>query len=172
MPKNNYNTRNSQNITSQLCRTTYHFNSFFPSSIRLWNNLPQNVKDSKSLISFKTTLSTLCNPGKIPSYYYVGSRRGQVLHTRIRTRCSALKQHLYLRNIETNPYCQCGQVESAAHFLLECSNYTNLRADLLNLNFPVTCNLLLFGDENKSFEFNKNIFLEVQKYILKSKRFS
>ena len=34
-----------------------HLQSFFPSSIRLWNSLPENIKSSDSLTSFKSAIS-------------------------------------------------------------------------------------------------------------------
>ena len=90
-------------------------------------------------------------------------------------RCSSLKQHLFLRNIEPDPYCACGPyIESVEHFLLYCPKYADLRYDLLNsLNIPVpvTCQLLLYGDETKSYEYNCHIFQCVQAFIIKTKRF-
>ena len=67
--QHNYNTRNSQNMVSYHCRTAYHHNSFFPSSVRIWNNLPQNIKESKSIASFKKALSSHYNQNKVPCYY-------------------------------------------------------------------------------------------------------
>ena len=46
----------------------------------------------------KLFLNNTINP--VPSYLYAGSRIGQILHTRIRTESSALKDHLYKKNIE------------------------------------------------------------------------
>ena len=43
-----YGTRNSSNIISIQTRTTYYFNSFLPSTIRLWNELPANIKNNRS----------------------------------------------------------------------------------------------------------------------------
>lgn len=171
----NYNTRNSQNLPSQYCRTSYHLNSFFPSCICLWNNLPQNIKNSTSINSFKLSLDKHYNPSniKIPKYYFDGSRRGQILHARLRMRCSSLKQHLFLRNIETDPFCSCGKVESNMHFLLECPKFHSQRTEFFHsLHYLPDCTTLLFGDETKSYEFNKQLFTNVQKYILKTKRFN
>ena len=39
----------------------------------------------------------------VPSYFYAGSRIGQILHTRIRTESSALKDHLYKKNLKLIP---------------------------------------------------------------------
>ena len=168
-----YNTRNSQNLVSIQCRTTYHFNSFIPSTIRIWNNLPTNIKESNSIHSFKQALSSLNIENNVPPYYYnTGSRRGQILHARLRMRCSSLKQHLYLRNIEPSPLCTCGKVESCFHFLLECTHYDNLRTDMLNsIDAQVSCNLLLYGDPSKPCAFNSNLFKCVENYILQTKRF-
>ena len=168
-----YNTRNSKNLVSIQCRTTYHFNSFIPSTIRIWNNLPTNIKESNSIHSFKQALSSLNIENNVPPYYYnTGSRRGQILHARLRMRCSSLKQHLYLRNIEPSPLCTCGKVESCFHFLLECTHYDNLRTDMLNsIDAQVSCNLLLYGDPSKPCAFNSNLFKCVENYILQTKRF-
>ena len=38
---NNYNLRNANNFTIPWCRLTLYQNSFFPATIHLWNNLPQ-----------------------------------------------------------------------------------------------------------------------------------
>ena len=97
--QHNYYTRNPQNLASIQCRTTYHQNSFFPSCVRLWNSLLRNIKESKSLSSFKNALSSNYIPSKVPSYYYTGSRHAQVLHARLRMRCSGLQQHLFLHKI-------------------------------------------------------------------------
>ena len=144
-------------------------NSFIPSTIRLWNNLPNTVKEVNSLSKFKTLIS----PKKyIPKYYNVGSRRGQVLHTRLRMNCSSLKQHLYYCNLEPDPLCTCGAVESNEHFLLHCNKYNLIRNRYIHsLNFNINTTLLLFGNENLKYNENERIFLNVQNYIIKSKRF-
>ena len=95
----------------------------------------------------KLFLNNTINP--VPSYFYAGSRIGQILHTRIRTESSALKDHLYKKNIEANPYCSCQLLETFKHFLLKCSLYERLRNDLfVNLSSHLNINNLLFGDSN------------------------
>ena len=93
-----YNTRNANDYVQIICRTTHHFNSFFPSATRLWNNLPLEIKQIKSLPQFKSKLSS---SKKIPSYYYSGTRIGQILHARLRMNCSSLKQHLFQKKHRT-----------------------------------------------------------------------
>jgi hypothetical protein len=53
--------------------------------------LPANIKSNVSANSMKLFLNNAINP--VPSYFYAGSRIGQILHTRIRTKSSALKDH-------------------------------------------------------------------------------
>ena len=166
----NYNTRHSDRYINIHCRTAHYSNSFVPSSIRLWNELPQRVKEISSLSKFKSVLS---HKPKVPEYYNVGDRRGQILHTRLRMKCSSLKQHLYLCNLESDPYCTCGKIESNFHYLLDCSKYNLLRQQYIHsINLDINTTLLLFGDEKLSYEINCKIFLNVQKFIVKSKRFT
>ena len=99
---------------------------------------------------------------------------GQILHARLRMNSSSLNEHLFMRNLVVSPYCTCGHVESPSHFLLHCSKYNTLRNETIltiNYNVPVNTNLLLFGSEILSIEQNTDIFVKVQKFILKSKRF-
>ena len=167
-----YNTRHSHNIVNLNCRTTHHLNSFLPSTIRLWNNLPDRIKNLDNITAFKRELKACYNLIDVPSYYYTGTRKGQILHSRLRMRCSALKQHLYLKNIEPDPFCACGSVESTEHYLLYCKYYNIPRRTLMDTLGPrITTNVLLYGDENKNYQFNKRVFISTQKYILETKRF-
>ena len=63
----------------------------------------------------KLFLNNTINP--VPSYIYAGSRIGQILHTRIRTESSALKDQPYKKNIDGNPYCNCKLEETSEHYL-------------------------------------------------------
>ena len=90
-------------------------------------------------------------------------------------KCSALNQHLFLCNLIDSPLCTCGKIESASHFLLYCPNYISLRDKYitpLQTLCNITCNVLLFGNENLTNDENKYIFIKVQRFILKTKRFS
>ena len=53
-----HNTRHSQNYVSVNSRTNYRHNSFIPSTIRLWNNLPAQLKQCNTLLNFKRELSS------------------------------------------------------------------------------------------------------------------
>ena len=51
-----YNLRNSNDIQTIFSRTTQYFNSFLPSVISEWNDLPLDIKVSASVNSFKRRL--------------------------------------------------------------------------------------------------------------------
>ncbi|MEW8548405.1 MAG: reverse transcriptase family protein, partial [Candidatus Thiodiazotropha sp.] len=165
-----YNLRNANHIQTLSSNTNLFYNSFFPSTIRAWNSLSDEIKQASSVASFKYKLNR--NIKRPPRYYNVGSRIGQILHTRLRLECSALNSHLYQKNIVPSPSCLCGGFESSYHFLFTCPRYSVARnlylpSDLQNF----TTHDLLFGKENNSIHANESLFLQVQEYIIKSGRF-
>jgi hypothetical protein len=83
-------------------------------------------------------------------------------------------EHLFIRNLVDSPNCACGQVESTSHFFISCKKYTDLRNELMyTINYPVTIDVkLLLKGSDTSVDQNIDIFIKVQNYILKSKRFT
>jgi hypothetical protein len=74
-----------------------------------------------------------------------------------------------------SPNCACGQVESTSHFLISCKKYTDLRYELMyTINYPVTIDVKLLLKESDTLSVDKNIdiFIKIQNFILKSKRFT
>ena len=120
-----YSLRNADNYQQVHANSRLYFDSFLPSTIREWNNLPADVKSAQTLTSFKYKFER--NTPKIPKYYFFGDRGNQILHTRLRTECSTLKFHLYRRNFIPEPYCTCGAVENTSHFLFKCPKFNAFR---------------------------------------------
>ena len=89
-----YNLRNSNDLQSINGRTKQYYHSFLPSAVRAWDNLPREAKQSASLQCFKNSLKTNTQ-SYVSKHYYIGSRRAQILHTRLRTNCSSLNLHLF-----------------------------------------------------------------------------
>ena len=105
-----YNFRNANDLRTTECRSTLYYNSFVPAVIRKWNILPDDVKNSESLNIFKSKLNrTLV---KTSAYYYVCKRYLQLTHTRLRTKSSALNDHLFAKNIISSPLCSCGAIDN------------------------------------------------------------
>ena len=167
-----YSLRNATNIQTIHARSQIHFNSFLPSVIRDWNSLPMDTRNANSLKSFKYKLNT--DIRLPPVYFNNGIRHGQIYHSRLRTGCSSLNSHLYAKHLIDSPSCICGEVEDTNHYLLQCDRYADLRRDMLNTITTFctpTFNTLIWGNSELSLESNKEIFLSVQNFILKSKRF-
>ena len=82
-----YNLRNETNLQTIPARSQQYYNSFLPSTTRIWNSLPDDTKNSPSFESFKHKLNI--NITKPPPYYFSGS----LYHARIRLNCS-LRYHL------------------------------------------------------------------------------
>ena len=94
-----YNLRNANNFRHTLSRTQLYYRSFLPSSIRAWNDLSLEVRQSNSIQSFKFQLNK--NLKKPPKYYYIGNRLSQIQHTQLRTDCSSLNHHLFQKILLT-----------------------------------------------------------------------
>ena len=72
--------------------------------------------------------------------------------------------------------CVHGAFEDTQHFLISCTRYTNLRQELFNVNrvtpmYHTSFNVFLFGSQELSDSDNRQIFLAVQDFLVKSKRF-
>ena len=164
-----YNLRNSNSLQTVHARTKQYFYSFLPSTVRAWNSLSNNVKDVNS---FKCNLKP--RKTQTPKHFYSGSRRAQVLHTRLRTNCSSLSLDLFHRNITDSPLCRCGSIENNQHFFFHCRFYRMQRIELINTVRQYTdpsLQILLYGAPFLSVETNTKVFECVHKYILDTKRF-
>ena len=167
---NPYNVRNAHNFRTIEARTTLFYNSFLPSVVREWNNLPLETRNAPSLSSFKSLLNI--NKKKIPKHFYTGKRKAQILHARLRLECSSLNSHLYHKNISVSPLCKCGENETVHHYLLNCRLYINQRnVHLSQLPCGVSLSILLNGSPDLDFAANCEIFSKVHAYIMSTKRF-
>ena len=41
-----------------------------------------------------------------------------------------MKEYLYKIGVEDTPYCECGEIESREHYIMECENLQDLRERL------------------------------------------
>jgi len=161
--ENDYNLRNQTDYSNPFTRLQLYRNSFFPSSIKLWNNLtPEITGSAPTVSSFKKSLMNDVNLLKPPRYYSYGCRVLNVLHTRLRHRSSNLNADPFRVNLINDPGCVCGWViEDTIYFFLECCLYVEARKQLTNnLQFldSLLMETLLFGDDSLSKEQNLQIF--------------
>ena len=157
-----YSLRNAANLQTIHSNTKQYFNSFLPSAIREWNDLPLVIRDSTTVTAFKYNLNS--NLAQPPSLFHIGNRIEQIYHSRLRTNCSSLNSHLFSKNLIDSPLCICGAIEDTRHYVCVCTRYLDLRQELINAVSAVcepTLNVLLYGNTELSYEQNKEIFLSV-----------
>ena len=171
----NYNLRNSENFQVPFSRLCSFDSSFFPATLRLWNNLDLSIRNSSTLVEFKAKLRNQDQKDKANDILSIGERKHSVILTRIRHNCSSLNADLNRVNIVPSSSCTCGaNFETAQHYFFECRNYTNQRYNLLRaLRFVsvVTLDTLLYGCSTFVNERNKLVINAVLVYIKDSKRF-
>ena len=152
--------------------TNLFYNSFYPSIIREWTNLAQEIKDASSVASLKYQLKRETMNRAPPEYYSAGSRKGQIqiLHARLRMQCSSVNADLYRKNIIPSPSCLCGDFESAHHFFYVCPQLTAVRERYLGDAIRNhTAHELLCGKPEFTNNENVSLFLKVQDFMVKKK---
>ena len=154
-----YNLRNRNDFKTTARRTALYENSFIPSAVDCWNNLPEHLRNSPSIWCFKRILlKTKFPTSEVPLHYHHGSRRLSVIHARLRNNCSDLIHDLFNNYVTTSDKCQtCNEIENAEHFFFKCRRYHKYRIDLFTTTrilHPLNVKLLLFSDFRFSLEQN------------------
>ena len=130
------------------------------------------MRNGDSVFIFKRKLNS--DIKAIPRYCYAGNRRAQVIHTRLRTKCSSLNDDLFQKRINDSPLCLCGNMVNTDHYFLRCRFYCAQRAELIHKisqHTTDTLHILLFGNPLLFLPSNTLIFEAVHKYITDTKRF-
>ena len=172
IPETTYNLRNANDIPRIHARTVQYYDSYLPSSIRGWNALDADIRGS-NFQEFRTKISSYDVHTK--KLFLYGPRSIQITHTRIRTKCSNLKEHLFRKNIIDSPLCiYCNVSETNYHYFFKCTKYHEARNRLLlritNITRP-SINVLLNGDDELPLDRNLEILDAVFNYIIETKRF-
>jgi hypothetical protein len=105
----------------------------------------------------------------VASFYNICDRKTNIIHNKLRHRCSGLNADLYRVNLKNDPCCVCGHLfEDAINFFLECPLYQHDRTSLFNYFnniVPISIEYILFGCNVISEELNtycsnqcKNLF--------------
>jgi hypothetical protein len=178
--------RSCDNISSVLCRTVIFRQSFFPSTIDLWNSLGTDVRNSDSIDSFKVKVKSMFVPSMYNDIFDVSlTRRASILHARLRLGFHGLNEYLFKINCLSSPLCHCGMNnESVQHYFLHCPRFAAQRNLFLasavricgqswsESSDEIKTFYILNGIEHLSYSDNCNFFREVHKYILSTNRFS
>ena len=173
--------RNATTRTIPHNRTLAFQRSFFPSTIREWNLLPQPMRSvTSSMASFKKAVYQQFSVDQPPYYFQLGSKHGNILHTRLRLGLSTLNADLFRVNspkTET-PSCKCGHPrEDVNHFVLQCPLYADHRYALFHslgdLDIPTNQSLLtcLISGSGLTDEAGPEVANMFQQFILNTRRF-
>ena len=159
-------------IFLQFIYDTIHFkNSFFPSSISVWNNLDCKIKNSGSLSIFKKNLLNLTWPCT-NSIFNIHNPNGIKLLTRLCLGLSHLCDHKFRHCFQDilNPLSDCGNDgETTTHFFLHCPNFHTPRQTLLSNIRNINDQILSCGEDQLIQAFlygNPNCNLTVYRFIL------
>ena len=151
--------RGSRNHRISPCRTELYKRSFLPTVIEEWNKLPIEIRNQNSISCFENYLNR--NKPTPNMLYFIGERNLQVIHTRIRNKCSSLNHDLFRKSIVDSPLCACGEIETSKHFFLYCTNHVNIRNILFNSLSDIgniDIDALLFGKDDLTYQENeKNV---------------
>ena len=90
-PSTRYLSRNSENIPQLRTKHDFFENSFFPSTIKEWNNLDPHIRKSKSISIFKSNILKFIRP-KPNNVYYYHNPKGIKLFTRLRLGLSHFRE--------------------------------------------------------------------------------
>ena len=128
---NPYNLRRTDEFNIPRYRLNTTINSFYPSTIRSWNNTNAEARHNPSINQFKSYLKSQNHDRILPKYLLYGERKLNILQTRIRCISSNLNSDLFRVNLTDSPLCRCGHyLEDSFHFLLECRLYNQERFKL------------------------------------------
>ena len=185
IPDKVYSSTRNNKIPVIQCRTNIFSNSFFPYTINEWNRLNDDIKLSKSSLSFRNKILKFIRPSP-RSVYGVSDFEGLRLLTRLRVGLSHLNAHRFSHNFRdcVNPLCFCNNdEENTEHFILHCHQYKQIRATLFekvliacnnfqSLSYQSKTSLLLYGDSSLTDLKNKTIIEATICFIKDSNRFS
>ncbi len=190
-----YILRNASKIDNVKTRLIISYNSFIPKTIRDYNSLfvahwqadnnVNTLENAVSIDSFKARYKKeyLRSPNPL---YKLDFNNGNIHHTRLRLGLSHLRSHLFSHNLIDNPICQfCNlEPETIDHYIVRCPTYNNVRVrflmDLANLLDPQyiaslddskIVEIFLYGDNELTYDTNKQLFSMAQSFLIDSKRF-
>ena len=172
----NYNLSSNTNYDLPFCRLCSYETSYFPSTLKLWNDLNTETGNIPTLLQFKSSIRH--QPPRVGEHLSVGERKYNIILTRIRHRCNSLNVDLFHANIVPSSNSSCSVlVENTEHYLFESILYNTQRRRLLQTihqiqTIPtVNLHLLTNGSTLYDFETYKQIILAVLKFIKDTNRF-
>ena len=181
-----YPLRNRSNFRIPRARTQLMNNSYIPATLRQWNAQDPDLRNCRTLTTFKSKIKCKFKPSPLIKLYTISFGPCSKHHTQIRLGLSKLNDHLFTHGIIQDPFCpNCpnNSKETTVHYLMECPAFAAQREEMFRclreLLPPTTINnnkkcvqVLVHGISTASIDLNKKIFSTVHSYILKTRRFT
>ena len=115
-----YQLRNNKTYEVPYSRLCSYENSYFPSTLRLWNELDQDTRNVSLVLEFKSRIKSPVT-NKPTNYTIPRERANEISLTRIKHNCSSLNADLNRVSIVPSALCSCGTAnETAKHYILDC----------------------------------------------------
>ena len=108
LPPKSISQRYPNTFKTYRCRTISYQNSFFPYSVKQWNQLDSNIRNCTSYSVFRNTLLKLIKPLE-NNIYNIHDPQGLKLLSRLRLGFSHLREHKFRHNFQDtlNLMCSC-----------------------------------------------------------------
>ncbi len=164
------------NLIVWKCNLPIYQKYFINSTVLDWNCLANDIKNSPSLLTFKSRLMKLFD-SKILLFNHDIDRNTQVAFMWIRMGFSNLNFVLYSKACIIDPTCSCGSGnEDARYYFLRCPNYDIIRQILVSnfssqLNLVATLPSILFVNKTLTETDNIKLFKFDYKFLQESKQF-
>lgn len=163
-------------------RTTAFQDSYFISTIDLWNELSPELCNATSLYSFKQILKkSIPTP---PKYLTYGPRKFNMILCQLRNFKSQLNNDLFHDHLAESPVCtncNSGNPETTQHYFFECQKYEQERYEMItslivsptiyNTLSKIDANNLLNGMPGSSCDENEKLIDIIIKFIQSTGRF-
>ena len=122
-------------IAMFFCNSSRHQNSFFPNTIKLWNNLGKEFQVCKSIETFKKYITSMIKP-PLKSLFHIHIPRGTSCIFQLLVGLSPLNSHK--KYIISSEVCNCETgIENTEHFLLKCPLYFVQRTKMAASIMPI-----------------------------------
>ena len=142
--------------------------------------MPARLRTIPTKLQFRKHLLRTRAPKPPDPFLAMGSKKGNILHTRLRLKSSQLNAHRYAQGKAEAPTCSCGNLkEDTEHFLTLCPIYSTARASLFeklssipNLHFPnlsrtQKLKVMVMGPDGEH-SIKKKVATAVQFFLLES----
>ena len=167
------------------CNKKPFLSSFYPNSVKIWNDIGPELRQSVSLSAFKSEIIKIIRPDR-RDVFNIHEPKAMSRLFQLRVGLSPLKHHKKSHKFKDTPtdLCLCQMsAETTEHFLIQCDRYTDVRNNLFQEINPILISnglhvpnnmlvkFLLYGDNSISIDDNKAVLTATLKFILKSTRF-